>query len=349
MGLGRIIARFQPFARRTEKGNSMKIGVLCSGGDAPGMNPCIRAIVRAGAQSVGVDYRDEIVGIYHGYRGLLNEEFLPLGAREVSGLTSRGGSILYSSRCKEFEAPEGRAKAAEILKRNKFDALITIGGNGTLSGARDLGEVWDGKIIGVPGTIDNDLLGTDMTIGFQTAVQTGVEAVDKLRDTAGSHDMMFIVEVMGRLCGDLAAYIALAAGCELAEIREIPTNIDAIVEKLKTFKEKGKRSIIMTVAEGDDYGGAYEILNGLKAAGSPYEMRAVVLGHVQRGGVPCPGDRILATKLGISAVDAVHLGETGKMIGEVNGKLVLTPFKDVVVGRREGPMDVMTLIDRVSV
>ena len=326
----------------------MKIGVLCSGGDAPGMHPCLRAIVCAGET-----YGDQIVGIRHGYEGLLNEEFWGGGdgvisPSDVSGLTSRGGAFLNSSRCKRFGSTEGRRLAAEILARRKFDALVTIGGNGTLSGARDLAKFWNGQILGLPGTIDNDLLGTDMTIGFQTAVQTGVEAVDKLRDTAGSHDMMFLVEVMGRECGDIATHVALASGCELVETRDVPTDIAKIVRQLKRFKTIGKRSIIMAVAEGDDFGGAFDIMNALKEAGSPYEMRAVVLGHVMRGGTPAPGDRILATKLGCEAVDALHRGETGKMVGEIKGELVLTPLDEVVVGRRAGAAAITDLIERIS-
>ena len=345
----------------------MRIGVLCSGGDAPGMNPCLRAIVRA-----AVKYGDEVVGICHGYRGILEEEFwqgktrgcepdpIPLiSAREVSGLTNRGGSFLNSSRCLEFQTDEGRKKAASILRKRRFDALITIGGNGTLSGARDLAEYWDGLIVGLPGTIDNDLRGTDYTIGFGTAVQTGIDAVDKLRDTAGSHDMMFLVEVMGRHCGDLAAYVALAGGCELVATPETVTDIPAIVEDLKKFKERGKRSIIMVVAEGDEFGGANTIMNALKEAGAPFEMRTVVLGHLMRGGTPSPFDRIFATKLGCYAVDVLHSGKTGVMVGILNGRLAESPLEEVVkpktpeTGSDEALQSeaarITKLIDRLSV
>lgn len=345
----------------------MRIGVLCSGGDAPGMNPCLRAIVRAGAK-----HKDEIVGIRHGYRGLLEEEFwqgqgqsessdaIPLiGVREVSGLTNRGGSFLNSSRCLEFQTAEGRQKAVSILRKHKFDALITIGGNGTLSGARDLGRLWEGQIVGLPGTIDNDLLGTDYTIGFGTAVHTGVDAIDKLRDTAGSHDMMFLVEVMGRHCGDLAAYVALAGGCELVATPETVTDIPAIVTSLRQFRERGKRSIIMVVAEGDEFGGAETIMKALKEAGSPFEMRTVVLGHVMRGGVPAPFDRILATRLGCHAIDVLHNGGTGVMAGVVKGRLSVAPLDEAVkpktaeTGSEEAlkseAATITRLIDRLSV
>lgn len=325
----------------------MKIGVLCSGGDAPGMNPCLRAIVRAAGA-----FGDEIVGISHGYRGLLDEEFFTgegvpkeLGMRAVSGLTSKGGTILHSSRCKEFATDEGVKKAAAILEKHGFDALITIGGNGTLTGAKELTKYWKGQVIGLPGTIDNDLLGTDATIGFATAVQTAVEAIDKLRDTAGSHDMMFIVEVMGRHCGDLALKTAIAGGCEIVAIPELPTSIPEIVDKLKRFKALGKQSMIMVIAEGDDFGGAYDMLEALKEAGSPFEMRVVVLGHVQRGGVPVPADRILAAQLGCRAVTALHEGESGKMVGKIGDELVLTPFDEVIVDHRQVTPEMMEILD----
>ncbi|MDO4587997.1 MAG: ATP-dependent 6-phosphofructokinase [Planctomycetia bacterium] len=328
----------------------MKIGVLCSGGDAPGMNPCIRAIVRAAGER-----GDEVVGIRHGYQGLIDGEFwqgdnIPkeISIRAVSGLTSKGGTILNSSRSTDFMTAEGQAKAIANLEKHKIDALIPIGGNGTLTGALSLTKLWNGQVIGIPGTIDNDLLGTDYTIGFMTAMQTAVEAIDKLRDTAGSHDMMFIVEVMGRHCGDLALQTAIAGGCEIVAVPEIPTSVDQIIASLNHFKKLGKRSMIMIVAEGDDLGGAVEMLNALKNAGSPYEMRVVVLGHVQRGGSPVPSDRILATKLGCFAVDALHQGETGKMAGEIAGKMVLTPFEDVIVDHRQVTPEMIELLQIVA-
>ena len=328
----------------------LKIGVLCSGGDAPGMNPCLRAIVRAAGA-----YDDEVVGICHGYRGILQEEFLlsgqkmqEIGLRAVSGLTSTGGTVLCSSRCPEFAEKGGVEKGAEILTRHGFDALIAIGGNGTLSGALALSRHWKGQIIGIPGTIDNDLLGTDSTIGFSTAVQTAVEAIDKLRDTAGSHDMMFIVEVMGRHCGDLALQSAIAGGCEIVAIPEIPTSVESIVAKLRQFKKLGKKSMIMVVAEGDKSGGAIGMLHALSAAGAPYEMRVVVLGHVQRGGSPVPTDRILAAKLGCFAVYAVHQGESGKMVGQKGEQLLLTPFEDVIVDHRQVTPEMLEILDVLS-
>ncbi len=330
----------------------MKIGMLCSGGDAPGMNPCIRAIVRA-----ALAREDEIVGIQHGYQGIFDEEFytradLPpgvgMGMRSVSGLSKLGGTVLHSSRCKRFTTLEGIKNAAAILRKHKFDALLPIGGNGTLSGAIELAKVWSGQIIGLPGTIDNDLLGTDATIGFATAVQTAVEAVDKLRDTAGSHDMMFLVEVMGRHCGDIALYTAIASGAELVCVPEIPTDIGKLVKRLHHIKELGKTSVILIVAEGDDLGGAYQLHDSLAAAGNPFDSRVVVLGHIQRGGVPAPLDRILASELGCFAVEALHRGETGKMAGMINNRPVLTPLEEVVVGHRQIAADKLSLLQIIA-
>lgn len=330
----------------------MKIGVLCSGGDAPGMNPCIRAIVRTGFR-----YHDKVVGIMHGYQGILDEEFYQqeqsddsagMGIRAVSGLSMRGGTILHSSRCNRFQAEEGLREAARVLEKHSFDALLPIGGNGTLSGAVNLSRYWKGQIIGLPGTIDNDLLGTDATIGFATAVQTAVDAVDKLRDTAGSHDLMFLVEVMGRHCGDIALQTAIASGAELVCIPEIPIDTPEFVAKLRHIKALGKTSVIMIVAEGDLHGGAIHLQKALTEAGNPFESRVVVLGHVQRGGSPAPADRVLASELGNFAVDAVHRGESGKMVGIVNHKPTLCPLENAVQGHRQIAKEKLNLLEIVS-
>ncbi|MDR1491599.1 MAG: 6-phosphofructokinase [Planctomycetaceae bacterium] len=315
----------------------MRIGILCSGGDAPGMNPCLRAIVRA-AVSIG----DEALGIMHGYEGLMNEEFYTqpdgtvfMGLRSVSGLSNIGGTILHSSRSQRFTTEEGLKCAANVLQKYHIDALIPIGGNGTLTGALELSKVWNGQIIGLPGTIDNDLLGTDYTIGFETAVHTAVEAVDKLHDTAGSHDMMFFVEVMGRHCGDVALHAAIASGSEIVCVPEIPTDPENIIKHLYNIKKRGKTSVLAIVAEGDDSGGATNLRQKLIATGEcPYDSRVVILGHIQRGGIPVPFDRILATTLGVRAVDALHEGETGKMVGLINNKATLSPLEEVICGHR---------------
>ncbi len=315
----------------------MRIGVLCSGGDAPGMNAALRSIVRT-----AVTCGDEVVGIRHGYEGLLNEEFyhngdgsILMGMRSVSGLSRMGGTILNSSRCKRFETPEGIRLGADVLKKHKIDALIPIGGNGTLAGALDLAKVWDGQIIGLPGTIDNDLLGTDLTIGLSTAVDTAVEAVDKLRDTAGSHDLMFFVEVMGRHCGDIALLTAIASGAELVFIPEMEEPTDKVIKKLRKIQDAGKKSVMAIVAEGDESGGAFNLQKQLHEAGNPFDSRCVVLGHVQRGGSPVPRDRILATELGNFAVSALIHGETGKMAGKIKGEPTLTSFEACIAGHKK--------------
>ena len=315
----------------------MRIGVLCSGGDAPGMNAALRSIVRT-AVVAGA----EVCGIRHGYEGLLNEEFYldlagspMMGLRSVSGLSCLGGTILHSSRCKRFETPEGVNLAADVLKRYRIDTLIPIGGNGTLSGALDLSKVWDGQIIGLPGTIDNDLLGTDATIGFATAVDTAVDAVDKLRDTAGSHDLMFFVEVMGRHCGDIAIETAIASGAELVFIPEFTEPVEKVIKRLHKIKDSGKMSVIAIVAEGDESGGAFNLQQKLKEAGNPFDCRCVVLGHVQRGGSPVAPDRILATELGNFAVSMLIQGETGKMAGIIKGEPVLTPLEECIAEHRQ--------------
>jgi len=328
----------------------MRIGVLCSGGDAPGMNPCLRSIVRTACIC-----NVEIYGIRHGYEGILNEEFYPgengtpvMGIRSVSGLSKLGGTILHSSRSKRFQEPAGLRHAAKILKKYGFDALITIGGNGTQKGAIDLGTVWDGQIIGIPGTIDNDLYGSDFTIGFATAVDTAVEAVDKLRDTAGSHDLMFFVEVMGRHCGDIALSTAIASGAEIACIPEVEELPERIVNKLKKIKESGKASVMAIVAEGDESGGAFAIQQLLKEAGNPFESRAVVLGHVLRGGSPVAADRILASELGNLAVSAIIQGETGKMVGKIKNEHMLTPLEECVFKHRTVDTEQLRLLQIVA-
>jgi 6-phosphofructokinase 1 len=314
----------------------MKIGVLCSGGDAPGMNAALRSIVRT-----AIVCGDEVCGIKHGYEGLLNEEFyfskdgtFIMGLRSVSGLSCLGGTILHSSRSKRFQTEEGLSDAAKILSKYRFDALIVIGGNGTITGARDLSKFWDGQIIALPGTIDNDLLGTDFTIGFATAVDTAVNAVDKLRDTAGSHDLMFFVEVMGRHCGDIALATAIASGSEIVCLPEIVEPPENIVSKLKRIKDTGKASVIAIVAEGCQQG-AVEMQRVLKDAGNPFDSRTVVLGHILRGGSPTAWDRVLASELGNFAVSSLIHGETGKMAGKINGELTLTSFDECVSGHKK--------------
>jgi 6-phosphofructokinase 1 len=271
-----------------------------------------------------------------------------MGLRCVSGLSKVGGTILRSSRSKRFQEASGLKQAAKVLHKYGFDALIAIGGNGTLKGAIDLSTVWDGQVIGIPGTIDNDLYGTDYTIGFATAVDTAVEAVDKLRDTAGSHELMFFVEVMGRHCGDIALSTAIASGAEIACIPEAEETPEKIVKKLKKIKADGKVSVMAIVAEGDEHGGAVALEKMLKEAGNPFESRSLVLGHILRGGSPVAADRILASELGNFAVSAIIQGETGKMAGKINNELTLTPLEECVHKHRTVDLDQLRLLQIVA-
>ncbi len=328
----------------------MRIGVFCSGGDAPGMNPCLRAIVRTALAA-----KHEVIGIRRGYQGLLDEDFYlnsqgepQMGLRSVSNLSKLGGTILHSSRSEEFRTSAGLQKAVDILNKHRIDALIPIGGDGTFRGAVALLQHWEGRVIGCPGTIDNDLVGTDYTIGFATAVHTAVEAVDKLRDTAESHERLFLVEVMGRHSGYIALYTALAAGCEVVALPETPTDVPKIVNHLQVLKSRGKKSIMIVVAEGDELGGVESLDEQLRKAGCPFQTRKVTLGHLQRGGSPMPADRILASRLGNLAVQAVDEGETGTMAGEINGRLLLTPFVETFAEHRPVPEDLLQLLRVMS-
>jgi 6-phosphofructokinase 1 len=242
----------------------------------------------------------------------------------------------------------GREKAVQVLQRNGIDALIPIGGDGTIRGAIELGKIWDGKIVACPGTIDNDLIGSDYTIGFATAVQTAVEAIDKIRDTAESHERMFLVEVMGRHSGYIAAYAALAGAAEMVCIPETPTDIPRLVAQLERLRLREKESVMMVVAEGDEFGNAQRIGEMLQEAGSPFAMRVVVLGHLQRGGSPCPEDRLLATQLGAWAVEAAVAGKTNVMVGRQGFACQLTELPDTVKVHRPIPPDLLQLIDALS-
>ncbi|MDA7950350.1 MAG: ATP-dependent 6-phosphofructokinase [Pirellulaceae bacterium] len=338
----------------------MRIGLFCSGGDAPGMNACTRAIVRS-ALSKG----HEVVGILRGYQGLLEERFYspvdmqgtqpsekaspPLfRMRDVSGWSNVGGAFLYSSRSEEFRQESGQKRAAAVLNKYHIDALIPIGGNGTCAGAMALSKYWNGQIIGCPGTIDNDLFGTDYTIGFSSAVGTAVEAVDKVRTTAESHQRMFLIEVMGRHSGYICLYTALAAGCEMVCIPETLNDYPGLIAHLHELKERGKKSIMLVVAEGDEGGGVVGVKEALEKQGCPYPMRLVILGHLLRGGSPTPGDRILASRLGDYAVTSILSGETGAMAGEVAGQLTLTSFEKAVTTAKPIPQSMLDLLETLS-
>ena len=304
------------------------IGVLTSGGDAPGMNACIRAVTRAAVYG-GL----HVVGYRFGYHGLVAGDSRPLDERSVSNIIQRGGTILGSSRCKEFEGEEGRRKAAENLRASAVDALLVIGGEGSMKGAMELAGQWDGQIIGIPGTIDNDLGGTDWTIGFFTALDTALDSIDKIRDTAEAFDRVFLVEVMGRLAGDIALGVGIAGGAEEILIPETPEDIETIARRVREAKARGKLSYIIVVAEGFCKGGAIEVAKRLSEITS-LTCTPCVLGHTQRGGSPAAYDRILGTRLGVHAVDAAIDGATGVMVGEIDGNVALTRFEDLGTRRR---------------
>lgn len=301
------------------------IGILTSGGDAPGMNAAIRAVTRSAIYN-GI----EVKGIYHGYRGLISGEIKSFKTENVSNIIQHGGTILKTARCKEFETPEGRAGAYETLKREGIDALVVIGGDGSLTGARVFAQEFDYPIIGLPGTIDNDLYGTDLTIGYDTALNTIMEAVDKIRDTASSHERLFFIEVMGRDAGFLALNGAIATGCEAAIIPEIYTEIDQLKELVENGFRKSKNSSIVLVAESPTTGGAMHLAERVKNEYPQYEVRVTILGHIQRGGSPSAQDRILASRLGAAAIDALLDGQRNVMVGIRNDEVVYVPFSKAI-------------------
>lgn len=297
-----------------------KIGVYTSGGDAPGMNAALRAIVRT-----AVYHGVEVVGIQHGYNGMLKGDFVPMGPRSVSGIVQRGGTILKTARSLEFMTREGRAKAAANLSAQGIEGLVAIGGNGTFQGATLLYDEQMIPTIGVPGTIDNDLYGTDLTVGYDTAINTAVDAIDKIRDTADAHDRVFYVEVMGRDAGFIALDVGISTGAEYIAIPEIEENFEAIRQKLTSGGRQ--RSSIVVIAEGCFEGGAVDLARRMSEF-VRLHYRVTVLGHIQRGGSPTARDRVLAAKLGSAAVDALLNGELNVMAGEINDKVVLTPMRD---------------------
>ncbi len=309
---------------------SRRIGVLTSGGDAPGMNAAIRAVVRAGLAQGW-----EVWGIRRGYAGLLAGEARPLGARDVGGIIQLGGTILGSARCPEFKTPEGVRKAVEVLDRLGIEALVVIGGNGSQKGAYALSQ--EGvPVVGVASTIDNDLWGSDITIGVDTALNVALEAIDRLKTTASSHNRAFLVEVMGRDCGYLALMAGIAGGAEAVVIPEVPISPESVAEAIRDAYSRGKPHAIVVVAEGAEYN-AQRLAEYFQREHLGYELRVTVLGHVQRGGAPGAFDRLLGTRLGVGAVEALARGEHGVLVGQIKGEVVTTPLSEVV-GRKK-PID----------
>ncbi len=302
-----------------------RIGVFTSGGDAPGMNAAIRAVVRA-----GIYYEKEVVGIYNGYEGLITGDFKNLGARSVANIIQMGGTILKSARSEKFKTPEGQQQAYDNIYQDGIDALVAIGGDGTFTGAVQFNKKYKIPIIGIPGTIDNDLYGTDSTIGFDTATNTAVNAIDMIRDTALSHNRLFFIEVMGRDAGFIAIRSGIAGGVTATIIPEEEMSTKQLMQKLRESAAKKKTSSLVVVAEGGKSGGAMEIAKQINKDFPDYETKVTILGHVQRGGRPSSYDRVLASRLGVGAIEGLLNGKKGAMVGLVNREVVYTPLEDAI-------------------
>jgi 6-phosphofructokinase 1 len=300
------------------------IGVLTSGGDSPGMNAAIRAVVRA-----SLYHNLKVTGVLRGYEGLIQADFIPMDGKSVANIIQRGGTILKTARCDAFTTKEGRELAHKNLVESDIDALVVIGGDGTFTGADFFSKEYNFPIIGLPGTIDNDLVGTDFAIGYDTAINTVVNAVDKIRDTAESHDRLFIVEVMGRDSGLIALRSGIGVGAEAILIPEAKVGIPELIHRLETGR-KDKASKIIILAEGDEAGGAYIVGEALKEKFPKADIRISVLGHIQRGGKPSCMDRVLASRLGVAAVEGLLEGKTDVMVGQVNKEIVFTPFSQTI-------------------
>ncbi|MBL4587543.1 MAG: 6-phosphofructokinase [Flavobacteriales bacterium] len=316
------------------------IAIFTSGGDAPGMNACIRAVVRT-----CLHHNIAVYGILHGYQGMIEGQFKQLGTHDVGNIIQRGGTILKSSRSTDFRTEEGMQKAYKNLAKHNIDGVIAIGGDGTFAGAKEFSSKYAIPFIGLPGTIDNDLLGTDYTIGYDTALNNVINAVDKIKDTAASHDRLFFVEVMGKDAGFIALRSGIGVGALAILIPEVHTDLDGLIAKLASAYERKKSSSIIIVAEGDDAGGAYKIAEKVKAKLPQYDTRVSVLGHLQRGGNPSALDRMLASRLGNEAVNALMAKKSSVMVGIVNGKVCYTPFANAIKHHQKIKTEFLKLAD----
>ena len=315
-----------------------RIGVFTSGGDAPGMNAAIRAVVRTGI-AAGLD----VFWIYRGYEGLIDDHIEPMYSHSVSNIIQRGGTVLKTARSSRFMTYEGRQKAFDNVRKHKIDGLVAIGGNGTFTGAVQFIKEFEVPVIGLPGTIDNDLYGTDYTIGFDTAVNTVIQAADKIRDTAASHDRLFFIQVMGRDSGYIALWSGVACGAEFILVPETKTYIDNLTRLLKHDLRQNKTSGIVIVAEGEDAGGADTIAAQVRERLPEIDTRVTVLGHIQRGGSPTAHDRMLASILGFAAVRAMREGKSGVMAGMINKQVVFTPFTEAIQNRKGIILDLLEM------
>lgn len=324
--------------------NIKRIGVLTSGGDSPGMNAAIRATVRT-----ALYHHIEVFGIRRGYQGMIDGDIFQMQTTDVSNIIQRGGTILKTARSKDFMTDEGRKAAYGQLQKHQINALVLIGGDGTFRGAVDFFRTYDIPAIGLPGTIDKDLSGTDFTIGFDTAVNTAVDAIDKIRDTAEAHDRLFIVEVMGRDAGYIALNSGISCGAEDILIPETKTHVEEVLRKIECNERRKKTVNILVIAEGDDFGGANEMMQLIREKFPQLDARATVLGHIQRGGSPTYADRVLASRLGYAAVKALMNGEKMKMAGIIHDKVVLTPFEKVVKQHAKLSADMVEMIKVLAV
>jgi len=321
-----------------------KIGVMTSGGDSPGMNAAIRSVVRSCAY-----YNVKCVGIYRGYEGMIDGDFQEMNARSVKDIINKGGTILKSARSNRFRTPEGRKIAYQKLKEADIDALVLIGGDGTFTGGLLFSKEFDVNVIGIPGTIDNDIFGTTHTLGFDTALNTVVDCIDKIRDTASSHNRLFFVEVMGRDVGHIALNVGVGAGAEVILIPEENLGLDRLVDSLKRSKRSGKSSSIVVVAEGDKIGkNVFELKDYVDQNMADYEVRVSVLGHMQRGGTPSCFDRVLASRMGVKAVESLLDGKSRFMVGLLNDKMSLTPLEQAIKGQSKIDRELLLVSEIMS-
>ena len=327
------------------KNNIMRIGVLTSGGDAPGMNAAVRAVVRTCAF-----YKIDCIAILKCYQGLIEDNTKPMNPRSVNNIINKGGTVLKSARCLEFRTKEGRAKAYESLKKHNVDALVIIGGDGSFTGGVFFNNEYNFPIIGIPGTIDNDIFGTSHTLGYDTALNTAVEAIDKIRDTASSHNRLFFVEVMGRDAGFIALNAGVGAGAEEILIPEEDLGLDRMLESLKKSRRSGKSSSIVVVSEGDKTGkNVFELADYVEENLQEYEVRVSVLGHMQRGGSPTCFDRVLASRLGVSAVELLLDGKTNLMVGLQDNKVIATDLEKAVKGEHSIDTELLRVSDIMTI
>ena len=341
MFVANLLIKFGAIMNETIK----RIAVLTSGGDSPGMNAAVRAVVRS-----TVFYQLECYAVFQGYQGLIDGNFKKFTARSVNNIVNKGGTLLKSARSLEFRTPEGRKKAYDNLIKQNIDALVVIGGDGSFTGAMIFQNEFNFPVIGIPGTIDNDIYGTQYTLGYDTAINTVIDVIDKIRDTASSHNRLFFVEVMGRDAGHIALNSGIGAGAEEILIPEENRGLEQLLESLKRSEKSGKSSSIVVVAEGDKTGkNVFELAAYVEQNLPYYEVRVSVLGHMQRGGSPSCFDRVLASRMGVHAVESLRAGESNVMVGVVNDKMQLTPLEHAIKGKSEINKDLLRVTDILSI